>query len=308
MHEFSAARPIATATVAEDEDLRDGWEASRQTLFRSPLGLVEKVRCRAVQPRTSWDGYSPEFQVCLPYRGLFVWHVEGEDVVCDSNRVLFVSGSQPFRLRELAGEAVELIITPSPVLLADLLHVAPTRLASHPLFRGLHRPADLRMQLLRGRFLHRASSGAWDDLAVEELLVATLRGALQAEAPHKPSLSTSRLIRRTKEFVEAHLSERFLLGDVAHAVGASPAYLTDAFRRFEGVPLHKYTLQSRLARALVELPHADDLTTLALDLGFSSHSHFSAAFRRAFGSPPSEFRRSTRNARCVTAALVQATR
>jgi AraC-like DNA-binding protein len=42
------------------------------------------------------------------------------------------------------------------------------------------------------------------------------------------------------------------------------------------------------------LPHASDLTALAFDLGFSSHSHFSAAFRRAFGCTPSAFRESMR--------------
>ena len=34
-----------------------------------------------------------------------------------------------------------------------------------------------------------------------------------------------------------------------------------------------------------------DLTDLALDLGYSSHSHFTAAFRKAFGVTPSAFRR-----------------
>ena len=48
------------------------------------------------------------------------------------------------------------------------------------------------------------------------------------------------------------------------------------------------------AWTLAELPRRDDLTALALDLGFSSHSHFTAAFRRAFGRPPAEFRRITR--------------
>jgi AraC family transcriptional regulator len=72
--------------------------------------------------------------------------------------------------------------------------------------------------------------------------------------------------------------------------------LTDAFRRVEGTPLHRYLTRLRLARALDELPHAEDLTQLALDIGFSSHSHFTAAFRRAFGCTPSEFRQTTRSA------------
>jgi AraC-like DNA-binding protein len=45
---------------------------------------------------------------------------------------------------------------------------------------------------------------------------------------------------------------------------------------------------------LVEIPHATDLTDLALRLGFSSHSHFTAAFRKSFGCTPSHFRQSTR--------------
>src|SRR5438093_13458396 len=98
------------------------------------------------------------------------------------------------------------------------------------------------------------------------------------------------MIRRTKEFLDARFTERLHLTEVADAVGASPAYLTDVFRRFEGISLHRYLTQLRLARALVELPHAEDITTLALDLGFSSHSHFTLAFRRAFRCTPSQFR------------------
>jgi AraC-like DNA-binding protein len=64
------------------------------------------------------------------------------------------------------------------------------------------------------------------------------------------------------------------------------------FRKVEGMPLYRYQLRLRLARALDLLPGYEDLTQLGLDLGFSSHSHFSAAFREAYGRSPSEFRRS----------------
>jgi AraC-like DNA-binding protein len=40
------------------------------------------------------------------------------------------------------------------------------------------------------------------------------------------------------------------------------------------------------------LGRCDDLTRLSLDLGFSSHSHFTAAFRQAYGRTPAEFQRS----------------
>jgi AraC-like DNA-binding protein len=75
-------------------------------------------------------------------------------------------------------------------------------------------------------------------------------------------------------------------------VGVSPVYLTQAFKRVEDVPLYRYHLRLRLARALDLLADYDDLTDLALDLGFTSHSHFTAAFRKVYGVTPSAFQRS----------------
>jgi AraC family transcriptional regulator len=42
------------------------------------------------------------------------------------------------------------------------------------------------------------------------------------------------------------------------------------------------------------LPTSDDLTRLAHELGFSSHSHFSNAFHRWSGRTPSAFRAAAR--------------
>jgi AraC-like DNA-binding protein len=84
------------------------------------------------------------------------------------------------------------------------------------------------------------------------------------------------------------------LAAVAAEVGVSPVYLTQVFQYIEGRPLYHYQLQLRLARALDLLGNYADLTSLALDLGFSSHSHFSAAFKRAYRQTPSEFQRSAR--------------
>ena len=84
--------------------------------------------------------------------------------------------------------------------------------------------------------------------------------------------------------------ERLTLGEIAREVGVTPVYLTQEFSRSEGVPLYRYQMRLRLNRALVELPHCTDITGLALDLGFSSHSHFTAVFGRAFGLTPSDYR------------------
>ena len=58
--------------------------------------------------------------------------------------------------------------------------------------------------------------------------------------------------------------------------------------------LHAYRDQLRLQGALPRLAAGEDITRVALDLGYSSHSHFTWAFRRRFGVPPSSVRRGRR--------------
>jgi AraC-like DNA-binding protein len=69
-------------------------------------------------------------------------------------------------------------------------------------------------------------------------------------------------------------------------------YLTQVFQQTEGIPLYRYHLRLRLARALDLIARVDDLSALAAELGFSSHSHFAAAFRQAYGRSPTSFKQS----------------
>lgn len=267
----------------------------RLRLLDVPSGLLERLECRGAGGAPGAEDFSPHFQVAFPLRGMFAWHVCGDVVVSDPTQVLYIRGGEPFRVSEpRPGGYVEAIVTPSYGLLADLTEATGFSPDRHPLFRFRSRRATPALQRTCARLLHRTAPAA-DLFAAEEDLVGLLRAALTVEPPGRwPSTSTRRLIGRAKEYLDAHFAERLSLADVARAVGASPAYLTDVFRRFEGVSLQRYVTQLRLARALMELPHTEDLTALALDLGYSSHSHFTLVFRRGFGCTPSEFRRLTR--------------
>src|SRR5262249_8851267 len=91
------------------------------------------------------------------------------------------------------------------------------------------------------------------------------------------------------------LARRWTLHQIAAAVGGSPVYLTQVFQRVEGVPLYHYQLRLRLARALDLMGQYDDLSALGLELSCSSHSHFSAALRQAYGRSPRSSRQSALN-------------
>ena len=273
---------------------------SRTRLMTLSIACVEDLRRSGVRAGKGPVGFCSDFQICLPYRGLFVWHVGGDDVVGDANQVVACRPGECFRMSgPLPDGYAEMIITPDLDVLSELAKVKGQPLGEHRLFKRRSWRAGQRLQDLRTRFLHWAcGSSHADALEAAELVLFLLRSALDDGEPCRQSNapSTARLIRRTKELLEGRMSDPVRLVDIAREVGASPAYLTDLFRRVEGVSLHRYLTQLRLARALVELPHAADLTALALSLGFSSHSHFSFAFRRAFGSTPSQFRDNTRMA------------
>jgi AraC-like DNA-binding protein len=90
----------------------------------------------------------------------------------------------------------------------------------------------------------------------------------------------------------ADLAEPLTLARVAQAVGSSVFHLCRAFKRATGSTLHGYRNELRLRRSLdLIADRPRDLTNVALDVGFSSHSHFTQAFGELFGLTPARFRR-----------------
>jgi AraC family transcriptional regulator len=82
------------------------------------------------------------------------------------------------------------------------------------------------------------------------------------------------------------------LSELATHAATTPFHLARIFHEHVGVPVHEYDLRLRLMRALPHLLDTDrGITEIALDHGFSSHSHFTYAFRQRAGLTPNEFRR-----------------
>ncbi len=97
------------------------------------------------------------------------------------------------------------------------------------------------------------------------------------------------LVAVTKRRIAARQDERLTLEELSRAVGVTAPHLTSVFRAVEGLPLYQYLLRARLEQAMAMLLPQErpvDLSEIALQAGFSSHSHFTAAFRRMFGCAP----------------------
>jgi len=98
------------------------------------------------------------------------------------------------------------------------------------------------------------------------------------------------LVARVKEILSNAANPKVRLRDISHAVGVSPSHLAATFKKAERTTVHQYLVNLRLRRAASLLWGCEDLTTLALKLGFADQSHFTNAFRRWAGMSPGKYR------------------
>ncbi len=133
-----------------------------------------------------------------------------------------------------------------------------------------------------------------DWLALEENSLRLIRQVVaEAAGTHGSSLQPRRVtaIERARSHILSRYRDSLSLASIAAACGLAPATLCEHFPRVVGIPVWRYVQHLRLQDAALALAKgATDLNRLALDLGFSSHSHFTQAFRAHFGVPPSRFR------------------
>jgi AraC-like DNA-binding protein len=101
------------------------------------------------------------------------------------------------------------------------------------------------------------------------------------------------MVERTREPIVANPGAQHSLELLALHVGCSPYHLARVFHRTTGRTIHDYLVQLRLRLCYFRIREpGSDLLTLALEHGFSSHSHFTAAFRKSFGVTPTGLRQS----------------
>jgi AraC family transcriptional regulator len=225
-----------------------------------------------------------------------VRHGNKGETVAEANQVVFFNENEPYRISHpVRGGDASLSIGIDE---AALLELAPTDTLQTKDRTGFGRPRmriDARAQLLAALVRHRLTRGTTEAVEAEELVFSLISRALGKHTSFSASGSAGqqKLVDRAKLVLASDLGRRWTLADIGGAVGVSPVYLTQVFRQVEGLPLYRYQLQLRLARSLDLLRDCSDLTGLALDLGFSSYSHFSTAFKQAYGPTPLAFQRSS---------------
>jgi len=229
----------------------------------------------------------------FPYKGIFVVDMDGEPVVADTSQVIFSDGRQSYLIdRPHATACGSLVIRIEDDLLRNIVPKTLLVAGSQVAFSERRLRIDARAQALVAMVRHGLTQGSASVLEGETLASTLVQRSVTPKATHAAGSTKGRrkLVDRAKLVLLADPGHAWTLADIASRVGVSPVYLTQSFAAVEGIPLYKYQTRLRLARALDLLNDYDDLAMLAQDLGFSSHSHFTAAFRQMYGRTPTDFR------------------
>lgn len=268
-------------------------EISVQLLHQSPTVTIRDVYCQGRCRDKSAEEWSGATEIVFPYRGVYVRHLGSGQEVAEANQVLFFNACEGYRVSHpVSGGDACLSLAISEPLLGELAPPALARDGAGFRFRLQRLRVDARTQALVALLRHSLRQEIAEPLEAESLALTLVRRALGPRTTHAAgaSFGRQRLVDRAKLVLASDPARRWTLAEIAAEVRGSPVYLTQVFQQVEGLPLYRYQLRLRLARALDLLAQYDDLTALGLALGFSSHSHFSAAFRQAYGRSPSEFR------------------
>jgi AraC family transcriptional regulator len=268
--------------------------ASHPLLVTDTLAVLD-VLCSGTCRHQSAEECTAHTHLVFPYRGVYVRHVGHAATVAEPNQVIFFNDEEPYRVSHpVTGGDANLSVRLNPSALLELIPPPYLRGESRTALNRSRLRIDARTQALMALLRHSLTRGVVETLEAETLTLTLVRRALGERTSHAAASTVGRgkLVDRAKLVLSSDLGRRWTLAEVAIEVGVSPVYLTQVFQQVEGLPLYRYQLRLRLARALHLLGEYLDLTVLGLDLGFSSYSHFSSTFKQAYGQTPFEFQRS----------------
>lgn len=178
--------------------------------------------------------------------------------------------------------------------------LAAESLESKELIPFQFQPHDQLCRLTRAIEAEIAEPGFASSMLVEGLsrsiMIALMRfdpqsAIAQADRIHLPLWKLHRII----DYIDANLASDIRLADLAAVAGLSVFHFARVFKLATGLSPYQFVHDRRLERSRSLLAHGKlEIAELALACGFSSQSHFTAAFTKAVGLSPGRYRRQGR--------------
>lgn len=273
-----------------------------RVVFESDIVRIGAFRCHPEHPSFQDSGPAENYCFVFPRTAVQIRHEHEPAFVANPNVVTFYNVGQAYQRNPISpeGDRCDWFGLDHRVV-RDALRAFDSGVDDRPerLFQFSRGWSDAQTYLLQRRmFSWVTSSSAVDPLAVDDVVIELLDRVIRSACascrpPDHEEISRSQ--RHTVHEIETVLSrrveDRLTLRGIAREVGFSEYHVCRLFRRVTGIRVHQYRRCLRIREALTDVVESErSLTEIALDTGFSSHSHFTDIFRHEFHETPSSVR------------------
>jgi AraC family transcriptional regulator len=270
-------------------------------LLDAPDLFFAELTCRPDDPEWGEENLVTRHIVALPSTPVWQYHDGAERQLLNQNNVvLHHAGSEYRRERFRDGGYRCLFLVPTPVLMREVAAGEDPSIADSQEVRFPASVAPLdgptfALSRLAARCLRPGgpAGGAGAREALYEVLRRVVRASgVSASKRSAVSPATARarreIVEEAKEMLNGAPVGRVPLDDLARSLFTSPYHLARIFRAATGFSIHGYATHLRLRTGFDRIQaSADRIGDVGAALGYHSHSHFTSAFRRAFGMTPS---------------------
>ncbi len=264
--------------------------------------VIGEFHCCGRPPVTAVEA-APHPEIVLPRQGAYVRRDSAGAVYLDRTVLAFFEAGRPYVIEHPRPrpDVTTVIALVDPDAARDLLGVG----GGPGAFGRSAVRAPMAAQVLHRRMLARLRAGPAAAMAAHETaielatLAVGLSHGLEPEiaqgAPRGGASAGSEVAIAVAEYLNAHYRDPITLAEISAAVGRSVFHVCRLFRARMQTSIHRYLTSLRLAAGAEALAETNQsITEIALDLGFSSHSHFTAQFTRVAGMSPSRARAESR--------------
>ncbi|MEL6441402.1 MAG: AraC family transcriptional regulator [Cyanobacteria bacterium J06621_8] len=257
--------------------------------LQNPAG---EANCFYKQEHTLFISLAPrpieyvQIQDGKTHQGLYQ---QGEILITPANTPLFVrwQGSENCLQIQLTTEYIQNIAR-------ETLNKDPESLELLPEFQIRHSQLEAISMMLFAEWQQEQFNNELYLDSLTNVLAVNLLRHHTATKPQIPSYSGGlppQQLGKVLDYIDTYLERNIKLADLAQILNMSSFHFSRLFKQSMGITPHQYLSQQRVEKAKQLLKQTDrSITDIALDCGFSSHSHLSKQFRKATGITPKVYR------------------
>ncbi len=140
------------------------------------------------------------------------------------------------------------------------------------------------------------SDRRYKEATLNRYLCSAILAEVCAQSRHRQSKERQlkeQLYSDTLDYISWHIQESLRISEIAAHFGYNEKYFTTLFKKYAGITLKQYLLQTKMEAAKSSLSETTQpISQIAYGLGFSDAHNFSNAFHKVTGLSPSEYRAS----------------